>query len=1065
MLENLIKTLASSKKIALTGICDQAKPYLISKLIPQVKSNQPVFYFAKDIKTLEQFKQGFNFWSSQKLDSKAYQALEEKNINFDNEQLKQQFIKKQSFLADLYQNKPNFYLFSVEQINSSVPKIKILEKNCQQISLNDTIDPNDLAKNLVAQGYEKSTTAAAKGLFAKKGGLLEIFPINYSQPIRIEFLGNKIDNINFYNPKTGIGIQNHKPLQSITIFPIKTNDSSGKLLDYITYIPKALCILDNPSSLQQNIDPFSQQPYQEFIKQITKHQQIILKSFPDEKTINLDYTSLPDYSQNLKLFKQDLQTKYQNWTIYIYTQEKKQIQKILANLNIKNQKISILTKPNSQQINGFKDNLNKIIVLTDQNLFQPKIAQKNSFDQAFITELKINDFLVHEDHGICLFKGTTKRKIDDLEKEYLILEYAANDKLFLPVEYSEKITKYIGQTHPKINRLHGASWEEAKQKIKAKTQIIAKELLKIYAQREQAAGFKFLPDNLSQQELESSFPYQETLDQIKVIKEVKADMEKLKSQRPMDRLICGDVGFGKTEIAIRAAFKATQSQKQVAILCPTTILAKQHFDNFKQRLQQFNTKVAVISRFQSKLQQQDILAKLALGEIDIIIGTHRLLSSDVKFKDLGLLVLDEEQRFGVKHKETIKKIKANVDCLTLSATPIPRTLNLSLSGLRDISIISTPPIGRQPVTNYIKPYSENTIFQALKKELDRQGQIYFLHNQVQTIQACTQKIARLIKNYSKPVKIAFAHGQMPPNKLEEIMTQFYDRKIDILIASSIIENGLDVPNVNTIIIDNATKFGLANLYQLKGRVGRSTKQAFAYFLYQSQELKAKAQKRLEALLEAKELGSGFQLALRDLEIRGAGNILGKEQSGAVSTIGLNLYCRLLHQAIEEQKTGIQKQPEEVSPTIGLPLSAYLPEKLFPYFEKRLKLYQEIANITDSNELNRYQENLLKNISVNISTISDQLVCVNNLFYILNLKLLAKQIKVKSIKTKKIHQLDGQRYNRFIITFQNKTNYQKAYNLIKQNPNWDIEDQEIKINQPDLKPNWQSSLKQSLQFFI
>lgn len=1050
-----------NKKTVFTGICEQAKPYIITKLIPPKYLDQPIFYFVKNHQIALSTYYNLKNWQNN-IAIKIFKPIEEKSLDLENEKIRQSFINKQNFLSDISENRSGFYIIPIEYINSSCPKISNFEKNYSSATKNELVDPNDLAKDLTSQGYERATNAVSKGYFSKKGGLIEIFPINKKYPIRIEFIGNKIEEIQFFDPKNKKGLEK---VDSILIPPIKTNDSNGKLSDYLKLAKKAIAIINDPQSLKESIDPFSYKPYQQFEKTISEFTQIIIQSFPEEKTIDFDFSSIPNYSNDLLALKKDLQ-KYQDFKIIIFTQEEKAIKKIFANLNIDSSEIIFEKKEYLKNIPGFKSNQHKLLFLTDNEIIQEKTENKKSINEAFISELKVNDFLVHEDHGICLFKGTTKKIIDNIEKEYLILEYANNDKLFLPVEYSEKITKYIGQSHPKINRLHTASWLELKSKIKKRTEIIAKDLLKIYASREKSYGFTFSADTEIQKELEDSFPYQETPDQIKVIKEVKNDMEKKKSKKPMDRLICGDVGFGKTEIALRAAFKATQDKKQVAILCPTTILAKQHFDNFKNRLENFDLKIAVISRFQSKLQQQDILEKLSAGQINIIIGTHRLLSADIKFKDLGLLILDEEQRFGVKHKETIKKLKANIDILALSATPIPRTLNLSLSGLRDISIISTPPPGRQSVINYIKPYSESTIFNAFKKELDRNGQIYFLHNKVQTIQVTTEKIKNLFKKYKKPISIAFAHGQMPENNLEKIMAEFYDKKIDILVASSIIENGLDVPNVNTIIIDNASNFGLADLYQLKGRVGRSQKQAYAYFLYKSTELKEKARRRLEALLEAKELGSGFQLALRDLEIRGAGNILGKEQSGAVSTVGLNLYCRLLNQAIKNLKSGQEKKIEErISPTLDLPLSAYLPEKIFPNFEKRLKLYQQITNIENLNELQEYKQNLIARIRDGISSIGDSLEKVNNLFYILELKIIAQKAKIKFIKTKQINQPNGRNYNRFVISFIGQTNYEKAYKLIKKNPQWDIEDTEIKINQSDLGPDWKNYLKQSLQFFV
>jgi len=597
--------------------------------------------------------------------------------------------------------------------------------------------------------------------------------------------------------------------------------------------------------------------------------------------------------------------------------------------------------------------------------------------QELLYNLKPSDYLVHLDHGIGVFLGFAEKaggkifsqpppkgagapranQINVSDKnnlhglraarnpapkprssdtpegfwcaghdKYFVLEYAKKDRLYVPLDLENKLSRYIGFETPIVHRLGGTLWFKTKRKARANALELAKELLNLYAKRAAARGFKYPPDDELQKELESDFQYIETDDQNKAIKDVKNDME---SPKPMDRLICGDVGFGKTEVALRAAFKAVAAGKQVALLAPTTILANQHFQTFGARLKKFPLEIALLTRLQTKKQQQKTIKDLSGGKVDILIGTHRLLSGDVQFKNLGLLIIDEEQRFGVRQKEKIKNLRAEIDILSLTATPIPRTMNLALSGLRDISIIGTPPPGRLAIKTFVQPFSQKTIKEAMSQELKRAGQIYYLHNRVETIELAVKQIQKLLKTIPSPqmrggvgwgdenkintspqsppqmrrggIKIATIHGRLTEKKLIPIMSAFAEGKINVLVATTIIENGLDFPNVNTLIVANATRLGLAQAYQIRGRIGRSHLQAYAYFLYNAKHLTDEAQQRLTALKEAEALGSGYQIALRDLEIRGAGNILGREQSGPINAVGLNLYMQMLNEAMEEMK--------------------------------------------------------------------------------------------------------------------------------------------------------------------
>ncbi len=562
---------------------------------------------------------------------------------------------------------------------------------------------------------------------------------------------------------------------------------------------------------------------------------------------------------------------------------------------------------------------------------------KRGFSLTSLQELHEGDYVVHINHGIAVYRGLSKQQVGGMERDYLVLEYAEGDKLYVPVTQLDRVQKYFGAEggRPQVTSLKRGRWERVKQRARRSARLLAAELMKLYSARERAEGFAFSPDGPWLAELESSFRYEETPDQWRAIEEVKADLEK---PVPTDRLICGDVGFGKTEVAIRAAFKAVLDNKQVAVLVPTTVLAQQHYNTFRERLSRYPVEIAMLSRFKSRQEQQKIIRGLRDGTVDVVIGTHRLLSSDVQFKDLGLLIIDEEQRFGVKQKEQLKKLRTAVDVITLTATPIPRTLNMALSGIREISLINDPPQGRMPIRTYVRERDDALIREAIRRELARGGQVYFVHNRVQSISHVAAAIQRLVPE----ARVAVAHGQMPEADLEQVMLAFYAEEFDVLVCTTIIENGLDVPNVNTIIIDDAHKLGLAQLYQLRGRVGRSNRQAYAYLLYRYPErLNEEAEERLKAIEEFSELGSGFKLAMRDLEIRGAGDILGAEQSGHMSAVGLDLYCQMLADSVRALK-GEPHSGWEGQPAVDLPVEAVIPAGYVPGESVRISLYRRIA---------------------------------------------------------------------------------------------------------------------------
>jgi transcription-repair coupling factor (superfamily II helicase) len=636
-----------------------------------------------------------------------------------------------------------------------------------------------------------------------------------------------------------------------------------------------------------------------------------------------------------------------------------------------------------------------ITLLTDAEVFgftkQRRAPPRRGVSRdAFLADLGQGEYVVHIEHGIAKFAGLVRRAIDGTEREYLELQYADGDRLFVPTEQVDRVSRYVGpgEHRPTLTRLGSQEWPRAKARVRRAVQELAGELLKLYAAREVAEGYPYPPDTAWQTELEASFPYVETPDQISVIREVKRDME---SARPMDRLVCGDVGYGKTEIAVRAAFKAVMEGRQVAVLVPTTVLAQQHFTTFRQRLAGFPVKTEVLSRFRSDRDQRRIVEQTASGEIDIVIGTHRLLQKDVSFKNLGLVIIDEEQRFGVAHKERLKQMRSEVDVLTLTATPIPRTLNMALSGIRDMSTIETPPEERLPIKTYVAEFDEHLVREAILRELERGGQVYYVHNRVHNIELEARKLRDLVPEAT----ILIGHGQMHEDQLEQVMLDFTDGKADVLVCTTIIESGLDIPNVNTIIINHADKFGLAQLYQLRGRVGRGAARAYAYLLYEKHmALSEVAQRRLQAIFEATELGAGFQIALKDLEIRGAGNLLGAEQSGQIGAVGFDLYVRLLADAVEGLRAlarGEPPPPSKITPpiTIDLPLAAYIPESYIEDLNLRLSLYQRMAAADAEGAAEDFERELRDRFGAPPAS-------VRNLLYIVRVRVLAKRAGVVSV---------------------------------------------------------------------
>lgn len=720
------------------------------------------------------------------------------------------------------------------------------------------------------------------------------------------------------------------------------------------------------------------------------------------------YKEITYYKSEIEQLFEDVKKAIKKSSIYIVVSSKEkakkleqilQEQEILSKIEEKLDK-TIITK--SKQVvtitigkltEGYINNEIGQIVISADELIEGGKRKKSLVSQAYkegekivFADLKVGDYVVHKNYGIGIYTGVNTITADGVTKDYIKLKYQNDDILYVPINQLDTIRKYIGgdSLSPKINRLSGKAWQETKARVKKNLREVARELIELYAKRQKTRGFSFSKDTPWQTQFEEKFPYQETDDQLRCIEEVKKDME---APKPMDRLLCGDVGYGKTEVAIRAAFKAVMDQKQVAYLVPTTVLAQQQYEEFKNRMKDFPITVEILNRFKSEKYQKEVLKKLALGQVDIVIGTHRMLSKDVEFKDIGLLIIDEEHRFGVKAKEKIKQYKANIDVLTMTATPIPRTMHMSIVGIRDMSVIYEPPQNRKPVQTYVLEYDTEVIKEAITKEIERNGQVFYIFNNVENIQKKADNISRLVPE----ANVAYAHGRMTGKEIEDIMQDFIDKKTNVLVCTTILESGIDIPNANTIIVENADRMGLAQLYQIRGRVGRSDRQAYAYITYKRDKMLAEvADKRLKAIKEFTEFGSGFKIAMRDLEIRGAGSLLGEIQSGHLEQVGYDTYCNLLDEVVKEMQ-GIEIEPE-IDLQIELNVTSYIPEEYISDGSQKIEIYQNIALCKNEEDI----QNVIDEIIDRFGNMPPEL---ENLLDIARIKYLAKQYYITKIASK------------------------------------------------------------------
>lgn len=938
-------------------------------------------------------------------------------------------------LSNILEGKEKITVTSLEALlQYTIPKAT-LRKLTRTLVVSEEYDLTELAEFLVFSGYQRTDQVEGVSQFSIRGGILDIYSPDSKQPVRIEFWGDEIDTISYFDIESQ---RRTDPIDEITITPAKeilypSNEALIKMLEkksselkgkagvkakehiasdikklsngisiecadkYLNLIypePETLAdylddaiifsselsaqkealkngswqtnedikILFEEGILFKGCDTFSAD-MTDYLTYLAEHDTVVADTFartlsdmPVRSLIDMTAIQLSSWSGELAMLKEDLDSYLeQGYCIGVMAGTKRSATALADDLrkegypadyvheieSLVYKKIFIL---DSSVSSGFEYPSIKFALISHSKTaaLRTKKRKKSKAGEEIksLSDLTPGDHIVHASHGIGIFEGIVKRDIHGIVKDYIKIRYAGTDTLFVPVTQLDLVSKYIGPKEDKavkLNKLNSAEWQKTRQRVKKAVADMAEELIKLYAKRMDAKGFAFSEDTDWQRDFEERFPYEETDDQLRCIDEIKSDMENV---RPMDRLLCGDVGFGKTEVAIRAAFKCVMDSKQCAVLVPTTILAWQHYRTFTQRMEGFPIKVELLSRFRTPKQQEAILRKLARGEIDIIVGTHRIVQKDVKFKDLGLCIIDEEQRFGVAHKEKFKEMRNSVDVLTLSATPIPRTLNMAMSGIRDMSVIEEAPIDRHPVQTYVIEQDWGVIGEAIHKELRRSGQVFYLHNRVETIDSCAAKI----KSLAPDARVVTAHGKMPEEKLTEIWTQLVDHEIDILVCTTIIETGVDVSNCNTLIIEDADKMGLSQLYQLRGRVGRSNRRAFAYLTFtRGKELTDIASKRLSAIREFTSFGSGFKIAMRDLEIRGAGNILGAQQHGHMEAVGYEMYLRMLSDAIKEQK-GEAVQEENRECLIDIRIGAHIPEDYIDNLSQRIDVYKKIAAI-------------------------------------------------------------------------------------------------------------------------
>ena len=1020
---NFIKAVPQAENSMLTGVNFGAFNLIIRELLHRLQ--QPILIVASDENRAQQ------------IYSSLVELFEENMVHFFPVEPLLETQAAVSSLDELSQrlDAMSFLLTKQKGIVISTPQalqyplpaaIKF-KANSLTLKVNQGCNLSKICDFLVRCGYKRDDLVANPGEFALRGDILDIYPINIAYPYRIEFFDDEIDNIRTFNP---VSQRTKDSLTEVVIEPaddqldkLYQNEDYTTILDYLT--ESGIICFDDIRAIRQNIVQIdarnrdylahetstniknSRLDFTSIFNQIVQAKiysslfQVSVNDLKIDQLLNLHTREPQQFFSQMSLIKNELSVyELQQQTVIIQADNlvrAKQIKSTFADYGID---ITIAAEnkliPNKRQI--IVDNFNQgfvlprisLIYLTEHDLFNRQLhihkkikSLENAQQIRSYQELNPGDYVVHINHGIGIFEGIKTLESNGKKGDYITITYRNHDQLFVPADQLGVVQKYVASDGkiPKINKLGGNEWAKTKCRVQEKIEDIADELLAIYAHRATEKGFAFLPDDELQRDFEASFPYLETPDQIKAIKEIKLDMQK---EKPMDRLLVGDVGFGKTEVALRAAFKAIDSGKQVAFLVPTTILAEQHYATMLERFKDFPVNVAMLCRFQTEKEADEIATNLSNGKIDIVVGTHRILSRDIKFKNLGLLIIDEEQRFGVKHKEKLKKLKNNIDVLTLTATPIPRTLHMSMIGVRDLSVMETPPANRYPIQTYVTEETPNIVREACLRELARNGQIFFLHNKIQDIDQKVAYLSQLIPE----ARIEYIHGRMSERQLEDIMLRFTQKKFDILVTTTIIETGVDLPNVNTLLVENADTYGLSQLYQLRGRIGRSSRLAYAYFLYKRDKVLTEvSEKRLNAIRDFTALGSGFKIAMRDLSIRGAGNILGKQQHGFIDSVGYDLYAQMLDQTIK-QKRG-DKVCHKTNAEVRINLEAYIPTEYISSQKQKIEFYKKIKHANNVKAIDDIADELIDRFGTYPKS-------VENLLNIATIKVLADTAQILSI---------------------------------------------------------------------
>lgn len=1074
--KDVINNIENNKgTLLINGLVQSQKPNIVYSIFNDLKKQ--ILYIANTDLEAKKVYEDLCFYMKDKVDYLSSQDiyfyhLDAKDRNDEARKLK--------VLLRMISKENTVIVTSVEAVLSKYVPKEVLKKNIFTYKIGDTIDIENISKKLVNLGYERVSKIEGFGQFSIRGGIIDVFSLEYDTPIRIELFDDEIESIRTFDVFTQKSIKKIKKC-TITpsrefIYPENTEESLTRLekdiskiadddvyksieniktktyfegvenyIDYMytdenksifTYLKEdAVVFINDVSRLKERCENYINEFKENYklnlerglalkqqgnllyhysdLEYLAQGKKLILnmlltKSIKDisvKSIVNFESREIPSFNGKLDILAEELtRLKYNGHKVVLATNtydRAKKLNKELLNLGIE----TVLSRKRDVEIyssqvvivvgnitSGFQYKSIKFDVITDKEMIGSNKRAKTSKSKKFnkgqkietFLDLNVGDYVVHENSGVGRYVGIDQLSVNGVKKDYMRVVYQGGDNLYVPIDQMDKIQKFIGADTEKVklNKLGSSEWSKAKAKVKKEIEDMTKDLVELYAKREKIKGYRFSKDTLWQSEFETLFPYQETDDQIKAIEETKKDME---SNKVMDRLICGDVGYGKTEVAIRAIFKACMDQKQVAVLVPTTILAQQHYNTFRSRFENYPIRVEVLSRFKTPKEQKQIIEDARKGLVDVIIGTHRIISKDIDLPNLGLVVIDEEQRFGVKHKESLKKIKSTVDVLTLSATPIPRTLHMSLSGIRDMSVIEEPPQERYPVITYVVEGKESIIQDEIEREIARGGQVFFVYNRVERIDEMASMIQRLVPD----AKIAVAHGRMTGKELENIIIGFLNKEYNVLVCTTIIETGMDISNANTMIVYDADKMGLAQLYQLRGRVGRSNRQGYSYFMYEKDKVLSEiAEKRLKAIREFTEFGSGFKIAMRDLEIRGAGNILGPQQHGHMAVIGYDLYVKMLNEAIRKVKGEVVQ--EEIDVEVDLPVNAYIPDSYIDDEIIKIEMYKKIASIENEGDMNDIKDELADRFS-------DIPKSVNALISIAYIKTLCKQVGIEKIR--------------------------------------------------------------------